>query len=157
MLMAKLNGQPFHTEIPIFVLEKVPPAQMKKPLSEARIAIVTVGGLVPKGNPDKIRSFGAERWGAYAFDEKAPALEAKDYETIHGGYNPSFVNANPHYIVPVNILREYETLGTIGSLHTAFYSTAGVGGAVVTCQKTGSEIAKSLLEAGVDAVILTAT
>jgi betaine reductase len=157
MLMAKLNGQPFHTEIPIFVLEKVPPAQMKKPLSEARVAIVTVGGLVPRGNPDKIRSFGAEKWGAYAFDEKSPALEGKDYETIHGGYNPNFVNANPNYIVPVNILREYETRGTIGSLHPVFYSTAGVGGAVVVCQKTGAEIAKALLEAKVDAVILTAT
>jgi glycine reductase len=157
MLMAKLNGQPFATEIPIFVLEKVPPAQLKKPLSEARVAIVTVGGLVPRGNPDKIRSFGAEKWGAYAFDEKAPTLEGKDYETIHGGYNPNFVNANPNYVVPVNILREYESRGTIGSLHPVFYSTAGVGGAVVVCRKTGAEIAGALQEANVDAVILTAT
>jgi len=157
MLMAKLESRPFATEIPIYVLEKVPPAQLKKPLSEAKVAIVTVGGLVPKGNPDKIRSFGAERWGAYAFSDDSPALLGSDYETIHGGYNPNFVNANPNYVVPVNILREYEMLGTIGSLHPVFYSTAGVGGAVVVCQKTGAEIAKALLESKVDAVILTAT
>ena len=156
MLLKKMSGEPFDTEIPIFILEKIQPAQLKKPLEKARVAIVTVGGIVPMGNPDRIRSFGGDKWGAYAFDD-ALALKEGDYETIHGGYNPRFANSNPNYVVPVNLLRDFEKNKVIGTLHPVFYSTAGVGGAVETCQKTGAEISKALLKEGVDAVILTAT
>ncbi len=108
------------------------------------------------GNPDRIRSFGGDKWGAYDFGDSL-ALKEGDYETIHGGYNPRFANSNPNYVVPVNLLRDFEKNKVIGTLHPVFYSTAGVGGAVETCQKTGAEISKALLKEGVDAVILTAT
>src|SRR5919108_2896066 len=53
MLRAKLLGQPFTTEVPILVPERVSPAAPIADLSKATIALVTTGGLVRKGNPDK--------------------------------------------------------------------------------------------------------
>src|SRR5262245_12280129 len=47
MLLAKLNAQPFQTEIPIERFEQVPPANLTKDLKSARVAVITTSGLVP--------------------------------------------------------------------------------------------------------------
>lgn len=156
MLEAKLKGQPFITELPIQSTDKVAPALPVAALKEATIALVTTGGLVPRGNPDRIRSFGAEAWKAYEISGKQ-VLDGSEYETIHGGYNPNIVNMNPNYLVPVGIIRELEAEGLIGRLHNRFYSTSGVGAAVNICQKDGREMASLLLQEKVDGVILTST
>lgn len=156
MLEAKLAGRPFVTELPLQPVDKVAPAAPVSDLTQATIGIVTTGGLVPRGNPDRIRSFGAEIWRTYRIGEKK-ALDSGDYETIHGGYNPTFINANPNYVVPVNILRELEAEGFIGRLHDQFYATAGVGAAVNVCRRDGQEMAHQLHREGVDGVILTST
>ncbi|AOT71439.1 beta-aspartate methyltransferase [Geosporobacter ferrireducens] len=156
MLEAKLKGQPFITELPIQKIDKVAPALPVASLKEATIALVTTGGLVPRGNPDRIRSFGAEIWKTYEISGKQ-MLDSSEYETIHGGYNPNFINMNPNYVVPVGIMREMEAEGLIGRLHNRFYSTSGVGAAVNACQKDGQEIAALLRQEKVDGVILTST
>jgi len=156
MLEAKLIGESFITELPTQVTDNVEPAPPVAVLKEAQIALVTTGGLVPKGNPDGIRSFGADVWKAYEVSGKL-MLDGSEYETIHGGYNPTFININPNYIVPVSIMRELESEGLIGRLYDRFYSTAGVGAAVNICQKDGQEMAALLRQEGVDGVILTAT
>jgi selenoprotein B, glycine/betaine/sarcosine/D-proline reductase family len=156
MLEAKLNGQPFITELPIQKIDKVAPASPVATLKKAKIALVTTGGLVPRGNPDRIRSFGAEAWKAYEISGKQ-MLDSSGYETIHGGYNPTFINMNPNYVVPVGIMREMEAEGLIGCLHNKFYSTSGVGAAVNICQKDGQEMAALLHQEEVDGVILTST
>jgi len=156
MLEAKLKGQPFFTELPIQMIDKVAPALPVAALKEATIALVTTGGLVPRGNPDRIRSFGAEVWTTYEISGKQ-RLESSEYETIHGGYNPNFVNANPNYVVPVGIMREIEADGLIGRLHNKFYSTSGVGAAVNISKKDGQEMAAQLHQEKVDGVILTST
>src|SRR5581483_6403397 len=51
MLLAKLNGQPYETEVPLPVFQPVPsPAALD--LRDKVVALVTDGGLVPAGNPD---------------------------------------------------------------------------------------------------------
>lgn len=156
MLETKLKGQPFVTELPIQKTDKVAPAPPVAALKEATIALVTTGGLVPQGNPDRLRSFGAEVWKTYEISRKQ-MLAGSEYETIHGGYNPDFVNQNPNYLVPVRIMRELEAEGLVGRLHNKFYSTSGVGAAVNTCQKDGREMAERLHQDKVDGVILTST
>lgn len=156
MLEAKLQGQPFITELPIQSTDKVAPAPPVASIKEATIVLVTTGGLVPQGNPDRMRSFGAEVWKTYEISGKQ-MLDSAEYETIHGGYNPDFINMNPNYLVPVSIMRELETEGLIGRLHDRFYSTSGVGAAVNICQKDGREMAALLHREKVDGVILTST
>lgn len=156
MLEAKLKGEAFLTELPIEITDKVVPAPPVVSLKEATIALVTTGGLVPRGNPDRIRSFGAGDWQGYDIYGKQ-RLEGSEYETIHGGYNPDFVNRNPNYVVPVGIMRELVEEGLIGRLHQRFYSTSGVGAAVNICRKDGQEMAELLRRERVDGVILTST
>lgn len=68
MLLKKLNGQPFVSELPIPKLDRVPIAAAIKDLKSAKIALVTTGGIVPVDNPDRIQSASATRWGRYDVD-----------------------------------------------------------------------------------------
>ena len=54
MLMKRLNNQPFETELPMPEFDTVEPAPAIKDLKKAVIALVTSGGIVPNGNPDRI-------------------------------------------------------------------------------------------------------
>ena len=38
-------------------------------------------------------------------------LSAKDFTTIHGGYDRQFVMENPNLVVPLDVLREMEKAG----------------------------------------------
>ena len=53
MLMKRLRGEEFETELPMPVFDKVEPAKAIVDLSKATIAVVTSGGIVPLGNPTK--------------------------------------------------------------------------------------------------------
>ena len=65
MLIKKVNGESFETELPIPKADRVPIAPAIKDLSKATIAIVNTGGIVPVDNPDRIQSASATRWGRY--------------------------------------------------------------------------------------------
>ena len=47
MLVEKLNGQPFETELPMPKLDRVPIAPAIKDLGHAKIALLNTGGIVP--------------------------------------------------------------------------------------------------------------
>ena len=65
MLLKKLAGKPFETEYPMPTFDRVAPNPAVKDLSKATIALVTSGGIVPKGNPDHIESSNASKYGEY--------------------------------------------------------------------------------------------
>ena len=156
MLLAKLGGKPYVTEYPMPDFDRVSPSAPLKDPSSAVIALVTSGGIVPKGNPDRIESSNASCYGTYditGIDD----LTAEAFETAHGGYDPTNANRDADCVLPVDVLRDMEREGIIGRLDDTFYSTTGNGTAVASAQKFGSEIAGKLLSAGVDAVILTST
>lgn len=155
MLIARLKNQEVKTELPMPVFDKVEPAQAIKDLSKATIALVTSGGIVPVGNPDKIQSASAQKWGKYDVSRK-DALGA-DYCTIHGGYDPVYANEKPDRVAPLDMLKQYEKDGYIGNVYEYFYTTTGTGTSVGNSIKFGTEIGKELKEAGVDGVILTST
>lgn len=155
MLLKRLNNEPFETELPMPQFDKVEPAPAIKDMSKAVIALVTTGGIVPLGNPDRLQSASAQMW----IKHDISALEALKgtYETIHGGYDPVYANALPDRIVPLDMLIEMKKKGVIGGVYTYFYSTTGTGTAVGNSVKFGTEIGKELKEAGVDGVIMTST
>jgi glycine reductase len=156
MLLAKLRGEPFETEVPLPRYDRVKPAPGIKDLCLATIALVTDGGLVPKGNPDRIEARAATRFGSYSF-KGMDGLNPDDYEVNHIGYTPVFVLQDPHRLVPVDVMRDLEKEGIIGKLHEKFYATAGAVCIVENVQKMGRAIAKELKDEEVSGVILTST
>ena len=156
MLVRKLKDEAFTTEYPMPEFDNVAPATAISDLSKARIALVTSGGIVPKGNPDRIESSSASKYGTYSI-ENVDTLSADSYETAHGGYDPVYANQDPNRVLPLDIVREMEKEGVIGSLHDYFYTTVGNGPAVANAKKYAAEIAQKLGADGVDAVILTST
>jgi glycine reductase complex component B subunit gamma len=156
MLLDKLAGRPFESEVPLPDFPAVPAPRLLKTLEGATIALVTDGGWVPKGNPDGIEALNATRYGAYSIEGKS-SLDAGQYDNVHRGYDTTYVKKDPHRLVPVDVARELEESGTIGKLHETVYSTVGVATTLAHSARMGKEIAAKLREAGVDAVILTST
>ena len=156
MLLAKINGKPYTTEYPMPDFDRVEPQPAITDLSKATIALVTSGGIVPKGNPDRIESSSATKFGEYDITG-VDDLTEETYETAHGGYDPVYANQDSDRVVPVDVMREFEREGVIGKLHNKFYSTTGNGTAVASSKKFAEEIAKRLIADEVDAVLLTST
>ena len=149
MLVKKLKGEPFVTEYPMPVFDRVEPFAPVTDMKKAVIALVTSGGVVPKGNPDHIEASNASHYGEYTIDNMA--------ETAHGGYDPTYCNENPNRVLPVDVLLDMQKEGLIGKLHNKYYTTVGNGTAVKSAKKFASEIAEKLKNDGVTAVILTST
>lgn len=156
MLLKKISGEEFQTELIIPAIEKIPPAPAIKDLSKAKIALVSSSGVVPVDNPDHIQSASAQKWGKYDIS-KLDHLPEGVFKTIHAGFDPAAMCHIPDRGVPVDAVRKFEKEGKIGKLHDYFYVTVGTGTTQAFASKFGKEIAAELHEAGVDAVILTST
>ena len=156
MLIKKLAGKPFETEFPMPDFDRVDPNPAVKDLAHAKIALVTSGGIVPKGNPDHIESSSASHYGEYDITGVMDLTE-DTYETAHGGYDPVYANEDSDRVLPVDVLRDMEKEGIIGELHHLFYTTTGNGTAVASAKAFADEFSKKLVADGVDAVILTST
>ena len=156
MLINKLKGEEYITEYPMPAFDRVPPNPPIEDLSKATIALVTSGGIVPKGNPDHIESSSASKYGKYDISDYDDLTE-ESHETAHGGYDPVYANQDPDRVLPVDVLRDLEKEGKIGKLHRYFYSTVGNGTAVASAKTFAAEFSKELKADGVDAVILTST
>lgn len=156
MLVKKIKGEAFVTEFKMPDFDRVAPAAPIADITKAKVAIVTSGGIVPKGNPDRIEASNAQKYGEYDI-EGILDLTSETYETAHGGHDPVYANEDADRVIPVDVLRDMENEGKIGSLHRYFYSTTGNGTAVLSSKKYGQEIAKKLLADGVQAVIMTST
>jgi len=156
MLIKKINGKDFETEYPMPDFDRVDPEDPIENMADTKVALVTSGGIVPKGNPDRIESSSASKYGEYdisGFD----GLTAESHETAHGGYDPVYANEDPDRVLPVDVMRDLEDEGIIGELHNKFYSTVGNGTSVANAKAYAQEIAEKLLGDGVQAVILTST
>jgi len=156
MLLKKLRGQSFESEVPRPNYDHVTPAPRIDDIRRAKIALVTDGGLVPKGNPDEIEMRTATRFGKYGL-KGVDSLRPEDYEVRHMGYDSVFVRQDPNRLVPVDVMRDLEREGAIGKLHEEFYSTTGVANIVETMRRIGQKIAEELKASGVSGVILTST
>lgn len=91
MLLKKIADQPFETEYPMPVFDRVDPQPAIKDIKNARIALVSSGGPVPKGNPDHIESSSASKYGKYSLKD-IDDFTPENGETAHGGYDPVYAN-----------------------------------------------------------------
>lgn len=156
MLVKKLNGQPFETELKIPKIDRVPIAPAIKDMKHAKLALVTSGGIVPVDNPDHIQSASATRWGRYDIS-RTERLKSGEYKTIHAGFDPAAADADPNVITPVDALHVLCKEGVFGSLHPYFYSTVGTGTTEAEAQRMAREIVPFLQEDHVDGILLVST
>lgn len=156
LLLGKLADRAVDTELPIEVRDRVIPPSPVAAMDRATIALVTEAGVVPKGNPDGIQAARASRWARYSI-EGMDRLRPGDYESIHGGYDNTWVNQDANRVLPVDALRALEREGVIGRLYPEYFVTCGSIGNPTEMRRMGREIAREVAAAGVTAVVLPAT
>jgi glycine reductase len=156
MILKKVKGEEFISELPINLKERVPVAPAIKDLSKANIAMITTGGIVPVDNPDRIQSASATRWGRYDISQ-LDRLAGGEFKTIHAGFDPAAADADPNVIMPIDAMKHFEKEAFIGKLHPWFYSTVGTGTTENEAARMANEMIPYLKEDGVDAIIMTST
>lgn len=156
MLLAKVKGEQFESEMMPTTFSRIPMPAAVADISKSKFMLITDGGLVPKGNPDKIQGSAATRWGSYSI-EGCDDLQGENYEISHGGYDPQFVRQDPDRLVPLDVMRELEKAGVIGELHNEFIATSGLSNPLSNTRRMGREMAAKAKLLGIDAVILTST
>ena len=156
MLVRKLRGEPYVSELVVPQFDRVPPAPPLPDLSRALLGIVTTSGIVRAGNPERMESWRATRWARYPL-AGLMALSPEAFTCVHGGYDNRHIRADPHRAVPLDVLRKYVADGRIGRLHETLYSIVGNVMPVERARRLGREVAEELRDAGVQAVLLTAT
>lgn len=156
LALKRLSGDREATEIPRPDFSAVTPASPIEDPSQALIALLTEGGLVPAGNPERLESARATKWLRYSL-EGVDSLNEGEYQSVHGGFATVIANANPHRILPLDVAREMQSEGTIGNIHSEYFVTTGNGTTVSDGSRYGVEWAAELLKQGVQAAILTST
>ena len=109
--------------------------------------MVTTGGLVRKGNPDKQVAANATRYHRHSVKD-LEALTPEGWEAYHAGYFNHIVNRNPNYILPLSFLRDLEGKGQIGRVHEWMYALPGVSTPVAMARQLGRAIAEDLKAGG---------
>ena len=149
MLLARVAGRPFVSEILVQHYERVTPAPPVADLSRATLGIVVSTGIVPRGNPDHLPGARALTAGRYSIDGLS-RLDVGDWESAHGGFNTKVLNTeSPDYALPLATLRALEAEGAIGGVYPWFYSTVGNQTAVGPARAIGQLAAAEFRDAGV--------
>ena len=156
MLLEKLAGRPFQTELPVPEFRTVPPAPPVENLAGALVALVTESGLVPMGNPDRLETWNASKWLKYSIVGLDAPLPG-DYEAWHGGCDTAGTNDCPDRALPLDAARLLEREGTIRRIYDHYYVTTGNMANIETMTRIGEEVARDMKSQGVQAAILTAT
>lgn len=153
MLMKKIKGEPFVSELLPPNFDNVEPAPPVTDLSGVKLALVSDGGLIPEQNPDKLKPNGSTTWGHYDWDR----LVAEPHFVIHSGYDGTWVLEDPCRLFPVDVLREEVSAGKLGALEPEVCVATGNCASVAASQDIGRQNAAELLNKGVNAAILTST
>lgn len=138
---------------PCFEFDDSPFTRFAKPLSQAKLAIVTTAGLHKRG--DKGFTPGEQTYRVIPSD-----TPAKDILQTHTsiGFDRTAMYRDLNISFPVDRLRELRERGVIGGLARNYYSFMGAQtNPKQILEETGPEVGRRLLDEGVDAVLLTPT
>ena len=105
LALARLAGDRQATEIPLPDFGTVAPAGPIADPSQALVALLTEGGLVPEGNPGRLESARATKWLRYPIEGLA-ALEKGSHISVHGGFSTVVATAHPNPIPPLDVARQ---------------------------------------------------
>lgn len=156
LALHKWSGEPYTSEITVEAFEPVTPPPPVADFSDTLFALVTECGLVPKGNPDRLPAAGAGHWAAYDIGGM-PHLTPGEWEIVHGGYDNTAALLDPNRVVPLDAMRTLQREGVIGGLLDELLVTVGNLASLSAMKKIGAEMAATLKQRGVGAVVLPAT
>ncbi len=137
----------------------IPWTPLAKPLSEARIALVTTAGINVRGvEPpfDYEREQREPNWGDPSFRRIPRDVRQEQIQTGHLHINNQDIDRDLNVAIPISRMIELEAAGVIGSLAPTCYSFMGY--QPDTSEWTARyapEAARSMKAEGVDAVVLT--
>jgi glycine reductase complex component B subunit gamma len=156
LLLRKMKGEAFETEIACPDLDKVEPPPPITDLSGALIALVTEGGLVPTGNPDNLPYARATRYEKYSI-RGIDTFDGEHFMCIHRGIDRKYINERPNRLLPLDAMRDLEREGLFKELLPQYFVTTGVATTMANASKIGQGIAQELKAQGVSGVVLTST
>lgn len=156
MLLLKINGEKFISEIPLPEYDNVKRAKKLTNLKNSKIALITTGGIVPIGNPDHLPAATAKKYEKYYLDDKI-SLKKGEYESVHAGYDPVYANENPNRVAPYDLLKKMESENIILEAYNYLYTTTGNSTSVLSATKMGKEIAQDLIDNKIDGALITST
>lgn len=137
----------------IYVPVTPPPvwAEVKKSLSEMKVAIATAAGVHHKSDT----RFNLA--GDFTFREIYDTMPSSELMVSHGGYDNSDVNKDINCMFPIDPLHKLaadHVIGSVSDIHIGFMG--GGGNQEKFKNETGPTIAHILKDHNVDAVVLTA-
>ena len=157
MLLKKIRGEDYETELPMPVFEKVVPSPAVKDMSKAKIIVMTSGGMVPRGNPDRLEACNCTKFRRYNYDESYGGKGVTKGKVVHGGYDPVYGDEDGNRILPVDVLVDLEKEGRIGELCDFTFVTVGNGMGTDQAGAFGDAIAEELKKENISGAILTST
>lgn len=96
--------------------------ELKKPLSECKVAFITAGGIHKKSQTP-FNTSGDFSYRTIEFDTPSSELMV-----THGGFDNSDINKDVNAMFPIDRLHELVDAGFIGSLSNETYTFMGGGG-----------------------------
>ena len=142
-----------HLNFPAFEHDDSPFVPLTKPLSEAKIGLVTTAGLQVRGDVPFVNNDQSFR----VIPSDTPARDILQSHTSIGFDRTAFIR-DINISFPVDRLNELVEQGVIGSLSKNYYSFMGaLRNPKQIEEETGPEVARLLMAEGVDAVFLTPT
>lgn len=130
-------------------IDPVPSAPLRRPLSEARVAIVSTAGLVA---PDQEPFDEHVRGGDSSCREIRDSIDVSSLIDTHRSetYDHTGVQSDPNLAFPIDRLHELH--GNVNHRHFSFMGSITAPGRLV--RESAPEVAEKLVEDGVDAVLL---
>ena len=142
---------------PAQVNSETPWTPLRRPLGQARVALVTTAGLHLRGDKLFVSDHRTPDQSYRCLPSATPGTEIVQSHTSIG-FDRTGIQRDLNVTYPVDRLRELVERGTIGSLAENFYSFMG---ALRTWDilegDTGPQVARLLKQDAVDVVLLTPT
>ena len=133
----------------------IPWTPLRRPLAQSRVALVTTAGVhVAADTPFDMR----DRDGDPTFRVIPTETPARALTITHDYYDHSAADRDVNVVLPIDRLREAHAAGRVGGLGPRIYSFMGhVDGPHIRTllDVTAPQVARRLVEDGVDAAVMT--
>lgn len=156
MLLNKVAGRSFTTEVPLEKLEEIPVAPRITNLKDACIALASSSGVTSAGNPYGFTAYRNTQFKKYSIEKLNSMLDTK-WDVMHGGYDTGEMYDNTNFGVPLDAARELEREGVFARLYPYFYGTTGVQALISAMEAIGRGIAADMKAESVNGVLLVST
>jgi len=149
-LASMIPDEPTHPEIPW--------ATVEKPLTDAKVALLTTAGLSMKGERpfDMDTERGRPTWGDPGWRRLRADANSASIEANHLHIDTGYIQKDINVALPLDRLRELVAAGDVGAMAETHYSVMGYQGADTSVLEGESApaIAASMRSEGVDLALL---